>query len=589
MNYVFTQPDSLVAATAEMQGIGAVIKDATAAAADPTTKLMTMAADEVSAAVTSLFSEHAQLYQELSNQAAVFHDEFVRSLSAAANAYASAEGANTALARQAVSAAAAPVADTVALVMGPSYVTIPSASYLNSVKDLFIQFLNPGAIIKALNMPNNLYPTSGPKNLTFDKSVAQGVTILEDAIKQQIAAGNDIVVFGYSQSASVASTVMSNLAALPIGQQPGPGQLSFILAGNPNNPNGGLFTRFPGGSLSGIGMTFTPPTPDNLYPTTVFTREYDAYADFPRYPINLIADLNAVAGVYYLHSGYAQLTDAGFYSLPPTAAEISSAIQLPTQGPTNTTYYIIPSPHLPLLEPLRALPVLGNPLANLIEPNLRVIVNLGYGDPAYGYSTGPANVATPFGLFPHVPPSTIFDALVAGTHQGVSQFSSDMTALSSVPLSNMSGGTGFDPGAALSSFATSAADAVKHFDAASLLSATSLRSMAHGAIDYLQTANTAISTFNATINANHASILLPMADMALTLGVSLPSYNVNLFLGGIQTALAGNPFGLVEAIGLPIAADMGLVPLALLLGGETILYYGILADVQAISDLVAAL
>ncbi len=590
MNYVITQPDSLVSATSDMQGLGAAIREATAAAASPTTKLIRMAADEVSAAVTSLFSEHAQLYQELSNEAAVFHEQFARSLSAAAGAYVAAESANTTLAQQALSAASTPAANTLALVMGPSYVTIPPASYLNSVNNLFIQLLNPGALIQALDIPNNLYPTSGPQNLTFDQSVSEGVTILEGAIKQQIAAGNNLVVFGYSQSASVSSIVMNHLAALPAVQQPGTGQLSFILTGDPNNPNGGLFTRFPGGSLSGIGMTFTPPTPDNLYPTTIFTREYDAYADFPRYPINFLSDLNAVAGVYYLHSGYAQLTDAGFFSVPPTALDVGSAIHLQTQGPTLTNYYMISSNHLPLLEPLRALPVVGNPLADLIEPDLRVIVNLGYGDPAHGYSTGPANVATPFGLFPHVAPSTILNDLATGAQQGVSQFSGDLaTSLSSVPLAHLPSGTNFNPGAALSSFATSAVDAVKHADAASLLSVNSLRSIFHGAIEHIQTAHTAISTAVSTIHANNHALFLPVADLALTLGVTLPSDNLNLFLGGIQTALEGNPFGLVEAIGLPIAADLGLVPLAVLLGGEAILYYGILADVDAISTLVAAL
>ncbi len=590
MNFVMTQPDSLVAIASDMRGLGAAISDANAAAAAPTTKLIKMAADEVSAAVTSLFSEHAALYQELSNQASVFHAQFARSLSAAANAYATAEAANTTLAQQLLGTASTPAASTVALVMGPSYVTIPSASYLNSVNNLFIQLLNPGAIIQALDIPNNLYPTSGPQNLTFDKSVSEGVTILENAIQQQIAAGNNLAVFGYSQSATVSSIVMSKLAALPIAQQPGTGQLSFILTGDPNNPNGGLFTRFPGGSLSGIGMTFTPPTPDNLYPTTVFTREYDAYADFPRYPINLISDLNAVAGVYYVHSGYAELTDAGFFSLPPTALQVSSAIPLLTQGPTLTNYYMIPTDHLPLLEPLRALPVVGNPLADLIEPDLKVIVNLGYGDPGYGYSTGPANVPTPFGLFPHVAPSTILADLVTGAHQGVSQFSSDLTSsLSSVPLSQLSSGTTFNPVAALSSFGTSAVDAVKHFDAASMLSVNSLRSFADGAIEHLKTAHTAISNAVSTIHANNHALFLPTADMALTLGVTLPSYDLNLFLDGIQTALDGNAYGLVQAIGYPIAADMGLVPLAVLLEGESVLYYGIIADVDTISDLIADL
>ncbi len=467
---------------------------------------------------------------------------------------------------------------------------IPPAGYLNSVNSLFIQLLNPGAVVQGLDVPNNLYPTSGPQNLTFDQSVSEGVTILDGAIKQQIAAGNNVVVFGYSQSATVSSIEMSKLASLSAGQQPSTGELSFVLAGDPNNPNGGLFERFSGGSLGGIGMTFSPPTPDNLYPTTIFAREYDAYADFPKYPINLVSDLNAIAGVYYVHTGYADLTDAGFYSVPVTATQVTSAIQLPTQGPTLTTYYMIPSNNLPLLEPLRAIPVVGNPLADLIQPDLRVIVNLGYGDPDYGYSTGPANVPTPFGLFPHVAPSTIFADLVTGTQQGVSQFSSDLGAsLAGVPLSHLSSGTTFNPVAAISAFATSAADAIRHVDVTNLLSGSSVRSIVDGAIGHIQIANAAIADAVSTISANNASLFLPAADIALTLGITVPSYDVNLFLGGIETALNGNAYGLVEAIGYPIAADMGLVPLAALLEGETILYYGIIADADAISTLVTAL
>ena len=75
-------------------------------------------------------------------------------------------------------------------------------------------------------------------------------------------------------------------------------------------------------------------------------------------------------------------------------------IQLPTSGPTTTTYYIIPSDNLPLLNPIRGIPIIGNPIADLLQPDLTYLVNLGYGDPLYGWSTGPANVPTPAGLFP---------------------------------------------------------------------------------------------------------------------------------------------------------------------------------------------
>ena len=43
-----------------------------------------------------------------------------------------------------------------------------------------------------------------------------------------------------------------------------------------------------------------------------------------------------------------------------------------------THYYMIPDQNLPLLEPIRAIPVVGTPLADLLQPDLRVLVNLGY-------------------------------------------------------------------------------------------------------------------------------------------------------------------------------------------------------------------
>ncbi len=61
-----------------------------------------------------------------------------------------------------------------------------------------------------------------------------------------------------------------------------------------------------------------------------------------------------------------------------------------------TTYILLPSQDLPLLVPLRAIPLLGNPLADLIQPDLRVLVELGYDRTAH------QDVPSPFGLFPDV-------------------------------------------------------------------------------------------------------------------------------------------------------------------------------------------
>ena len=124
------------------------------------------------------------------------------------------------------------------------------------------------------------------------------------------------------------------------------------------------------------------PTPSNPYPTAVYTQEYDGFADFPQYPINLLADLNAYVGIFTQHFSYADLTPQ----------QINSAIVLPTTGDTTTTYYMIPTANLPLLVPVRLIPLVGNPLADLLQPDLRVLVNLGYGSITNGWSPGPANL-----------------------------------------------------------------------------------------------------------------------------------------------------------------------------------------------------
>ncbi len=91
MSFVLAAPEALVSAASDLAGIGSTISTANAAAAPPTTGLVAAAADEVSAQVAALFSEHALGYQQLSAQVSEFHQRFVTALTAGANAYASVE------------------------------------------------------------------------------------------------------------------------------------------------------------------------------------------------------------------------------------------------------------------------------------------------------------------------------------------------------------------------------------------------------------------------------------------------------------------------------------------------------------------
>jgi hypothetical protein len=60
---------------------------------------------------------------------------------------------------------------------------------------------------------------------------------------------------------------------------------------------------------------------------------------------------------------------------------------------------------------------------------LTYLVNWGYGNPAYGYSTGPANVNTPVGFLPPLAATTALGPdLVSGTQQGIAAAASDFHA-----------------------------------------------------------------------------------------------------------------------------------------------------------------
>jgi hypothetical protein len=84
-------PEALVAAASDIAGIGSSLNAANASASLPTTGVLPAGADGVSTQLATLFSAHGQIYQRLSAQAASFHQQFVKVLTASANTYATAE------------------------------------------------------------------------------------------------------------------------------------------------------------------------------------------------------------------------------------------------------------------------------------------------------------------------------------------------------------------------------------------------------------------------------------------------------------------------------------------------------------------
>ena len=120
-------------------------------------------------------------------------------------------------------------------------------------------------------------------------------------------------MFAYSQSARVASIEKAALIAEYNQEDPATyHHVSFVLIANPNRPNGGILERFNGLHIPILNVTFdgatttASPIVDGsyLYPTADISRQYDGWSDFPAYPLNLLADVNALAGIQYLHPDY---------------------------------------------------------------------------------------------------------------------------------------------------------------------------------------------------------------------------------------------------------------------------------------------
>ena len=94
MSFVLTAPEFMVDAAGDLANIGSAVTAANGAAALSTTGILGAGADEVSGAIAALFGTYGHEFQSISAQAAVFHDQFVQTLTAGAASYAQTEAAN---------------------------------------------------------------------------------------------------------------------------------------------------------------------------------------------------------------------------------------------------------------------------------------------------------------------------------------------------------------------------------------------------------------------------------------------------------------------------------------------------------------
>ena len=280
---------------------------------------------------------------------------------------------------------------------------VENQTYMDTMLNGF--FVQDGYTRQAVHTPEEFWP-SQLDHLTFDQSVAQGVVDIDEAIKSaDYSDGNKVIVFGYSQSARIVAIEKQNLASDL--SAPDPSQLEFVVIGSTNNPDGGILTRLPGLVIPVLGITFEPAMPNDDYVTTSYIREFDAVADMPDNPFNLLALGNALVGGLVVHGDY-RVVDPDDPNDPDDT--YSPYTTLPTTPGSKSVYILVHTERLPILMIFNG--IVPEPILAGLDPILRWGVNLAYD------RTTPADVPTPFTILPTFNPITaasdLGDAIVEG-------------------------------------------------------------------------------------------------------------------------------------------------------------------------------
>lgn len=181
----------------------------------------------------------------------------------------------------------------------------------------------------------------------------EGADNLQAALENQ---SGPTIVLAYSQGGMIAATWLERY-----GDQLDRGDdVTFVLLGSPQHGLGGFGPA--------IGSKSRPATPtDSGYTVVEVSRQYDLESDYPTDHFNLLAVANAFAGYFNVHTDYTQV-------------DLSDPDNLVQQS-GGTTYLLVPTAHLPMLQPLRLFGL--NTLANSLESWMKPIVDAGYDRSGY--------------------------------------------------------------------------------------------------------------------------------------------------------------------------------------------------------------
>jgi PE-PPE domain len=250
-----------------------------------------------------------------------------------------------------------------------------------------------------VDYPAAFWPASA--GYLTDPTYGASVRIGLDALHSTADGQGNALIYGYSQGAVVATRYKRETVAAGN---------TYVLVANPNRPNGGILQRFNGITIPILDVPFNGATPTGGDLTYDIARQYDGWADFPNYPLNLLATVNALLGIAFLH---------GMYDVDIDPAVLNDPSQTDVSQHGNTTYYLIHTDRLPLLMPLQG--VLPDRVLDRLDKPLRVLVELGYDRTDYGKGTGA-------GLINPVNPVKVVKDLVDAIGPGGDEDSTDAAA-----------------------------------------------------------------------------------------------------------------------------------------------------------------
>jgi hypothetical protein len=241
-----------------------------------------------------------------------------------------------------------------AIILGGTTEPTPSTAFAQAAENLF---LNPlgfdggatsstvcdmigtdpcAAPLQVLTTPELIQ--QGPSSLTAADDVVLAVENEFTANPGAFSASDPLTVFGYSQSATAESIAMSRLEADGIPSA----DLHFVFIGDPSLADTGIWPNLVPDldSLFGTSVTNTlltdlgfnavlgNVTPDDLYPTTIYSLDGDGVAQFQQ-DFESGGLLGTIEGLFLQHVEYLGLTPTEIADATTTTNDLLTYVDIP--------------------------------------------------------------------------------------------------------------------------------------------------------------------------------------------------------------------------------------------------------------------